>query len=56
MQRRELMNRALFFLAIAGVLTALVVFKVRVAVAGGKYLLVLVAIIAVVWFLSRAKR
>ena len=50
------MNRALFFLAIAGVLTALLVFKVRIAMAGGKYVLALVAIIALVWFLSRAKR
>jgi hypothetical protein len=55
MQRRELMSRTLFFLAIAAVLVALVVFKVRVAVAGGKYLFALLAIIIVVWFLSRAK-
>ena len=38
------------------VVAVLLVFKVRIAVAGGKYILALVAILFVVWLISRAGR
>ena len=50
------MNRVLFFLAIAAVIAALVTFKIKVAVAGGKYLIALVVIIGVVWLLTRNRK
>ena len=54
MDRRRVMQWSLFALAFAAVFVALAVFKVRVAVAGGRYVLVLLAIVALVWLLSRA--
>jgi hypothetical protein len=56
MQRRTFMTGTTFILAVLAVLTALLVFKVRVAVAGGKYLLMLGLIVAVVWMIGRAMR
>jgi hypothetical protein len=56
MDRRQVMHRLLFFAAIAAVIVALLTFKIKVAMAGGKYLLVLIAIIGVVWFLTRSRK
>lgn len=56
MERRTLLSRGLFILAVGAVLLALVMFKVRVAVAGGKYVLMLAAIVFVVWLVSRSVR
>jgi hypothetical protein len=56
MDRRQVMHRLLFFAAIAAVLAALVTFKIKVAMAGGKYLLALVVIIGLVWFLTRSRK
>jgi hypothetical protein len=50
------MTATTFILAGLAVLTALLVFKVRVAVAGGKYVLMLCLIVAVVWMIGRALR
>lgn len=41
-------------LAVLAVLVALMVFKVRVAVAGGKYVVMLAVIVGLVWMISRA--
>ena len=43
-------------LAVIAVLLALLMFKVRIAVAGGKYAVMLVLIIGVVWIISRGLR
>ncbi len=51
-----MVRRAGFGLAIAAVLIAALVFKVRVAVAGGKFLLVLILVIGLVWLLGKTLR
>lgn len=53
MQRRTLLTGGTMTLAVIAVLCALMIFKVRVAVAGGKYVLLLVVIVGVVWVISR---
>jgi hypothetical protein len=56
MQRRTFMTGTTFLVAVLAVLMALMVFKVRVAVAGGKYVLMLGLIVFVVWMVGRAMR
>jgi hypothetical protein len=56
MERRQVLHRLVFFAAIAAVLAALLTFKVKVALAGGKYLLVLIAIVGVAWLLTRSRK
>ncbi len=56
MQRRTMLSRGLFILAIGAVLIAMVLFKVRVAVAGGKYVVALAGIVLLVWLVSRSVR
>ena len=53
MQRRTLLTGGTMTLAVIAVLCALMIFKVRVAVAGGKYVLLLAVIVGVVWVISR---
>ena len=54
MQRRTLFTGGTLVLALIAVLIALMVFKVRVAVAGGKYVVMLALIVGLVWMISRA--
>lgn len=54
MQRRTLFTGGTLVLAVIAVLVALTVFKVRVAVAGGKYVVMLAVIVGLVWVISRA--
>jgi hypothetical protein len=56
MQRRNLVGLGLGLAALAAVLTALLVFKVRVFVAGGKLMVTLGVIVLVVWLVSRARQ
>ena len=56
MDRRTLLARAVFPLAALAVVMVLLVFKVRVAVAGGKYVLALLVILLLTWFISRGLR
>lgn len=56
MDRRTLLQRGTFLFAVAAVLLALFVFKVRIAVAGGKYVIALAVILGVVWLISRGLR
>lgn len=56
MNRRTLYTGGLFALALGAMAVGLVLFKVRVAVAGGKYMLLLAVIVLVVWGLSRGMR
>lgn len=56
MDRRQVLNRIIFFAGVAAVIAALVAFKVKVALAGGKYLVILAVILAVVWLLSRNRK
>ena len=56
MERRTLLARAVFLLAVAAVVVALTLFKVRVAVAGGKFILALGVILVLTWFISRGLR
>lgn len=56
MDRQQAMRYGLFVLATMAVVAVLVVFKVRIAVAGGKYILALLAILFLVWLISRAGR
>ncbi|MCK6490739.1 MAG: hypothetical protein L6R48_21015 [Planctomycetes bacterium] len=56
MQRRDLVGLGLGLAALAAVLTALLVFKVRVFVAGGKLMVTLGVIVLVVWLISRARQ
>jgi hypothetical protein len=55
MDRRQVLHRLLFFAAIAAVIAALVIFKLRIALAGGKLLIALVVIIAIVWLATRSR-
>jgi hypothetical protein len=48
-------GRLLFAGAVLALIAALVLFKVRVAVAGGKYLLLVLVILAGVWLLTRRR-
>ena len=54
MQRRTLITGGTLTLAVIAVFIAMMVFKVRVAVAGGKYVVMLAAIVSIVWVVSRA--
>jgi len=54
MQRRTLITGGTLTLAVIAVFMAMMVFKVRVAVAGGKYVVMLAAIVGIVWVVSRA--
>lgn len=56
MQRRDLVGLGLGLAAMAAVLTAVLVFKVRVFLAGGKLMVTLGVIVLVVWLVSRARR
>lgn len=56
MQRRNLVGLGLGLAALAAVLTAVLVFKVRVFVAGGKLMVTLGVIVLVVWLVSRARQ
>ena len=56
MHRRRLLRSGIFLLAIGVLIAGLVLFKVRVAVAGGKYALLLVVVIVIVWAISRGMR
>ena len=56
MDRKQVLHRLLFFVAIAAVIAALVIFKIKVAVAGGKFLIALVVIIGVVWLVTRGRK
>jgi hypothetical protein len=53
MDRRMMMRGGILLLAAAAVLVALLVFKVRIAVASGKYVVLLVAVLVGVWWLNR---
>lgn len=54
MQRRTLFTGGTLVLGVIAVLIALMVFKVRVAVAGGKYVVMLALIVGLVWMITRA--
>lgn len=54
MQRRTLITGGTLTLAVIAVFMAMMVFKVRVAVAGGKYVVMLAVIVGIVWVVSRA--
>ena len=54
MQRRTLFTGGTLVLGVIAILIALMVFKVRVAVAGGKYVVMLALIVGLVWMISRA--
>ena len=56
MDRRQVLRRLVFFVAIAAVIAALVAFKIKVALAGGKYLLALAVIVGIVWLVTRSRR
>jgi hypothetical protein len=56
MPRRDLMGLGLGLAAIAAVLVALLVFKARVFVAGGKLMVTLGVIVLVVWLITRARQ
>lgn len=56
MQRRSLLAGGTMTLAVIAIFMALLVFKVRVAVAGGKYVVMLAVIVAIVWMISRGLR
>lgn len=56
MQRRAFLTGTTVTLAVMAVVLALVVFKVRVAVAGGKYVVMLALICGVVWIIGRGLR
>ena len=56
MDRRRLLRGWMWVALIAVVLVATVVFKVRVAVAGAKYVLIIVVVIAVVALLLRRQQ
>lgn len=53
MQRRKLITGGTLAVAIIAVLMALMIFKVRVAVAGGKYVVMLAVIVGIVWVICR---
>lgn len=55
MQRRDTLGLALAVVAVAAVLAVLLVFKVRVFMAGGKMVVALAAILAAVWLITRAR-
>ena len=54
MQRKTLITGGTLTLAVIAVFMAMMVFKVRVAVAGGKYVVMLAVIVGIVWVVSRA--
>ncbi len=54
MDRRTLITRGVGAVAVLAVIVAFLTFKVRVAIAGGKYILFLALIVGVVWMASRA--
>lgn len=56
MDRRQVLNRLFFFVAIAAVIAALVTFKIKVALAGGKFLITLVVIIGIAWLVTRNRK
>jgi hypothetical protein len=56
MDCQQVVRRGVFLLATMAVVAVLVVFKVRVAVAGGKYILALLVILFLVWLVSRSGR
>ncbi len=53
MTRNEALTRGVFLVATLAVVIGLLVFKVRVAVAGGKYVVFLAVILLLVWFISK---
>jgi len=56
MKRRTLLSGGTLVVAVLAVMLALLVFKVRIAVAGGKYVVMLLIIIGVVLLINRALR
>jgi hypothetical protein len=54
MTRNDALARAVFLAAAAAIVVGLLVFKVRVAVAGGKYVVLLAVVVLAVWFISKA--
>jgi hypothetical protein len=49
-------DRWIFAIAVAALLLAALVFKVRIAVAGFRYVIAVLAIVAVVWLIVRWRR